>query len=144
MSKALWWSCLCLLLAGCGGHHPPPRSEAPEFRPARGILEAYDLNHDGTITRAETEQGLRADFANADVKHTGCLDADEARAVNDRRWQQDQSTYSPLVDFKGKGCIDFDEFAATVRSLFDQMDVNGDGKVEPRELHPQRRPPDRD
>jgi Ca2+-binding EF-hand superfamily protein len=134
-----------LLLAGCGGHHRPPREEQPEYRPARGILEAYDLNHDGTITRAEMEQGLHADFAKADVKRTGCLDADEARAVNDQRWQQDQSTYSPLVDFKGKGCIDFDEFAATARSLFDQMDVNGDGKVEPKELHPQRgQPPDRD
>jgi Ca2+-binding EF-hand superfamily protein len=133
-----------LLLAGCAGHAPPPPQEQPEYRPVRGILEAYDLNHDGTITRAEMEQGLRADFTKADVKHSGCLDADEARAVNDRRWQQDQSTYSPLVDFKGKGCIDSDEFAATARSLFDQMDVNGDGKVEPKELHPARgsQPPD--
>jgi hypothetical protein len=61
--------------------------------------------------------------------------------VNDQRWQQDQSTYSPLVDFKGQGCIDFDEFAATARSLFDQMDVNSDGKVEPKELRPQRGQP---
>ena len=133
-----------LLLAGCGHSAPPPRQELPEYRPARSILEAYDLNQDGTVTHAEMEQGLHADFAKADVKRTGCLDADESRAVNDQRWQQDQSTYSPLVDFKGKGCIDFDGFAATARSLFDQMDANGDGKVEPKELHPQRRPSDRD
>jgi len=138
---AIW----ILTLAGCAGHSPPPREEQPEFRPPRGILEAYDHDHDGTVMRSEMEQGLRADIAKADVKHTGCLDADEARAVNDQRWQQDQSTYSPLVDFKGQGCIDFDEFSATARSLFEQMDVNGDGKVEPKELRPQRgRPPSRD
>jgi Ca2+-binding EF-hand superfamily protein len=93
------------------------------------------------------EQGLRADFAKADAKHTGCLDADEVRAVNQQRWEADQSTASPLVDFKGKGCVDFGEFAATARSLFEQMDRNGDGKIEPKELHPppgQRRERDDD
>lgn len=123
------------MLAGCGGNRPSHRDDT-EFRPPRTILEAYDLNHDGTVTRAEMEQGLRADFAKADVKHTGCLDEDEARAVNEQRWQQDQSTASPLVDFKGQGCIDFDEFAATARSLFEQMDANGDGKISPKELRP--------
>jgi hypothetical protein len=138
MRLTVLFSVSLLMLAACAGHSPPPREEQPEFRPSRSILEAYDRNHDGTVTQAEMEQGLRADFAKADVKHTGCLDADEARAVNDQRWQQDQSTYSPLVDFKGQGCIDFDEFSATARSLFEQMDVNGDGKVEPKELRPQR------
>lgn len=126
---------VALVLAGCAGNGPP-RDQEPEFHPPRSILEAYDFNHDGTVTRAEMEQGLRADFAKADAGHTGCLDADEVRAVNQQRWATDQSTASPLVDFKGKGCIDFDEFAATARSLFEQMDRNGDGKIEPKELHP--------
>jgi Ca2+-binding EF-hand superfamily protein len=126
---------LVIALSACGSG-PRPRDQEPEFHPPRSILEAYDFNHDGTITRAEMEQGLRADFAKADARHTGCLDADEVRAVNEQRWATDQSTASPLVDFKGKGCIDFDGFAATARSLFEQMDRNGDGKIEPKELHP--------
>jgi Ca2+-binding EF-hand superfamily protein len=133
-------------LCACGSA-PRPRDQEPEFHPPRSILEAYDFNHDGTITRREMEQGLRADFAKADAKHTGCLDADEVRAVNQQRWEADQSTASPLVDFKGKGCVDFGEFAATARSLFEQMDRNGDGKIEPKELHPppgQRRERDDD
>jgi Ca2+-binding EF-hand superfamily protein len=134
-----WLLFSVLLLTGCAEHTPPQRHEEPEFRPVRSILEAYDLNHDGTVTRTELEQGLRADFAKADAKHTGCLDADQARAVNQQRWEQDQSTYSPLMDFKGRGCIDFEEFAATPRSLFDQMDANGDGQVTPNELRPQGR-----
>jgi hypothetical protein len=46
------------------------------------------------------------------------------------------------MDFKGDGCIDFKEFAAAPRSLFDQMDIDSDGKVTPKEMQPHgRRPP---
>jgi Ca2+-binding EF-hand superfamily protein len=127
-----------LVLAGCAGQRPLQTPPA-EFHPPRSILEHFDTNRDGIVTRAEVEQGLHTEFAQADAKHTGCLDADEVRAVNDKRWQDDQSTYSPLVDFKQKGCVDFEEFAATARSLFEQMDANGDGQVEQKELHPRRR-----
>jgi len=129
---------LTLALAGCSGGQVPPREQHPEYHPPSTILEKYDLNHDGIVTRGEMETGLRADFAKADVKHTGCLDEDETRAVNEQRWAEDQSTTSPLVDFKGQGCIDFDAFAATARSLFAQMDVNEDGKLTHEELHPAR------
>lgn len=128
---------VALLLVGCGGGGP--LREEQDFRPSRSILEAYDFDHDGTVTRAEMEKGLRADFAKVDTKHTGCLDADAVRTVNQQRWEQDQSTYSPLVDFKGNGCIDFSEYAATARSLFEQMDRDGDGRIEPNELRPPRR-----
>jgi Ca2+-binding EF-hand superfamily protein len=137
LSCSLALAACCVALAGCGSDRPP-KPEEPEFHPARSILEKYDLNHDGAVTRAEMEKGLRADFAKADAKHTGCLDADEVRAVNQQRWEEDQSTASPLVDFKGQGCVDFDEFAATARSLFDQMDRDGDGTVTEKELHPRR------
>jgi Ca2+-binding EF-hand superfamily protein len=130
-----------MLLAACAEHRPP-HQDVPEFHPARSILEAYDANHDGTITRAELERGVRAEFAKADAKHTGCLDEEEVRAVNEQRWTSDQSTATPLVDFKGKGCIDFDEFAAAPRSLFEQMDRDGDGKVIPKELRPFQRKPE--
>lgn len=131
-----------LLVVGCGGNRPSPQQDVPEYRPVRSILLAYDANRDGTVTRIELEQGLRAEFAKADVNGKRCLDADEARIVNQERWQRDQSTYSPLVDFKGDGCIDFNEFAAQPRSLFEQMDANGDGKVTPEELRPRGRRPD--
>jgi Ca2+-binding EF-hand superfamily protein len=104
------------------------------------MLEKY-AGKDGIVTRAAMEAGLRADFAKADVDHNGCLDADEARTVNEERWKESASTASPLIDFKHNGCIDFDEFAATPRSLFDLLDKKGDGRLTPAELHPGRRPP---
>ena len=133
---------IVLLLAGCAErphHHfgeEPPR---PEWHPQQNILLQYDANHDGTVTRAEMEAGLKADFDKIDINHNGCLSEDEVRVENDRRWKQDASTYSPLIDWQHKGCIDLKEFAATARSLFDELDVNTDGKLTPQELNPRKR-----
>lgn len=99
------------------------------------MLEKY-ADKQGVVTRAAMEAGLRADFAAADVHHSGCLDENEVRAINEARWKEDASTASPLIDFRHAGCIDFDEFAATPRSLFDQLDKKGKGILTAKELHP--------
>ncbi len=132
-----------LALSGCagwfgGGHHHrrPAGGAHDDWHPPREMLEKYDANHDGTLTRAELEAGLRADFAKDDANHDGRLDIDEVRAVNQARWSANSSTTSPLVDWNHDGFVDFQEFAAAPRSLFDQMDANGDGKLAPDELHP--------
>jgi Ca2+-binding EF-hand superfamily protein len=123
---------LVLLCAGCVG--PRHHAATEQWHPPSEMLEKY-ADKQGIVTRAAMEAGLRADFARADLNHDGCLDANEARAVNEERWKEDQSTASPLIDFHHTGCIDFNEFAATPRSLFDQLDKNGDGKLTPKELH---------
>lgn len=127
---------LAIFAAGCSSTPNQPRrhQEAP-WHPAVAIVEKY-ADKNGVVTRAAMEAGLKADFDLIDVHHAGCLDEDEVRAENQRRWQLDASTYSPLIDFKHTGCVDFQEYAETARSLFDQLDRNGDGKLMPNELHP--------
>lgn len=134
------WAAILLALAvlGCGGPDKPGGNPAPEWHPPSELLERY-ADKNGVITRAAIEAGLRADFAAADKNHNGCLEADEARAVNETRWKASASTTSPLIDFLHNGCIDFDEFAAEPRSLFEQLDKNGDGRLTPDELHPGRK-----
>jgi hypothetical protein len=130
---------LVLLVAGCAGpRHRPAQPE--QWHPPSAMLDKY-ADKTGIVTRAAMEAGLRADFAAADKNHDGCLDAEEVRPINEERWKEDQSTASPLIDFRHNGCIDFDEFAATPRSLFDQIDRKGDGKLTPKELHPGRSAP---
>ena len=130
---------LLLFATGCvGPRHRPAAVE--EWHPPSVMLDKY-ANKNGVLTRAAMEAGLRADFAAVDKNHDGCLGPDEVRVINEERWKEDQSTASPLIDFKHKGCIDFQEFAATPRSLFDQLDKNGDGKLTPKELHPGRAAP---
>ncbi len=124
----------CAGLLGRGDSKPAHASEVP-WHPPTAMLLAY-AGRDGSLTRAQLEAGLRRDFAKADTNHDGCLDENEVRAVNEQRWKQDESTASPLIDFKHNGCVDFDEFAATPRSLFEQLDRNGDGKLTADELKP--------
>ena len=125
-----------LALAGCASH--PEHRKPPEapWHPATAMLSKYVTNADGSLTRAQMMAGLRRDFAAADKDHSGCLNDDETRTINEERYAADQSTYSPLVDFKGKGCIDFDEFIATPTSLFDTLDRDNNGVLTKKELSP--------
>jgi len=98
------------------------------------ILLKYDANHDGTLTRAELIAGLKADFAAHDSHHNGCLDADQALAINQERVNEDQSTATPVMDWNQDGCIDYTEYSAAPYSLFDDLDLDHDGKLTPKEL----------
>jgi Ca2+-binding EF-hand superfamily protein len=104
------------------------------------MLDRY-ADKQGVVTRAAMEAGLKAEFDKADIDHSGCLSANEVRAINETRWKESESTASPLIDFKHDGCIDFDEFAATPRSLFDQLDRKELGRLTAKELHPGRPAP---
>jgi len=130
---------LATVLAACASHHHRqiPENERPrEWHPSRDQLLKYDANHDGTVTKAEMEAGLKAEFDAADTNHDGCLKADEVRIINEKRIQELGSTATPLIDWNQDGCVDFNEFAGSARSLFTAMDRNEDGKLDPKELNP--------
>ena len=138
-----------LVLVSCASDTPPkPHRWNPnggsgnaDWHSATGMLIKYDANKDGTLTRQELEAGLKKDFDEADVHHAGCLDADEVTAINEERMKYDESAASPLIDWKNNpgGCIDFDEYAAMPRSLFEELDKDGNGKLTPDELNPRRK-----
>ena len=143
--QLLMVSAVALVLASCASDDDRPRKkpEAP-WHPATAMLLKYVTNADGSLTRGQMEVGLKRDFDAADADRTGCLNADETRAINEQRLAADQSTASPLVDFTGKGCIDFDEFADTPRSLFDALDRDGNGVLTAQELNPLAAPTKKD
>lgn len=130
---------LAVVLAGCGSDPRPPMQHEEEWHAPIEILRQY-AGKDGSLTREQLEAGLRRDFAAADTNHNGVLDPDEVRAVNERRWKDDKSAVSPLQDWNGDGVVDFNEFAATARALFNQMDRDGNGVLTPDELRPARAP----
>ncbi len=142
MSHPRWlFAALALVpfLAGCGGGEPrQPMQREDEWHAPIGILRHY-ADKDGRLTRAQLEEGLHRDFAAADTNHNGVLDPDEVRAVNEQRWKEDQSALSPLQDWNGDGVVDFSEFAATARALFNELDRDGNGVLTPNELRPPKR-----
>ena len=141
-------------LAACSNTRPPPDASrfTTGYRPPRdenyhggpnALILKYDANHDGSVTKAEMEGGLRADFDKYDTGHTGCLSPDQVSAINAERIAADQSAATPLQDFRQDGCVNFEEFAAAPRSVFDTLDKNGDGTVTPLEFNPKPRPGER-
>lgn len=131
-----------LALAACGGPRQPPPWMRSAEKPRdenyhggdAGMILKYDANHDGTLTRAELIAGLKAEFAAHDTHHNGCLDPEQARVINQERVDQDQSVATPVMDWNQDGCIDYTEFSAAPYSLFDQLDLDHDGKLTPKEL----------
>jgi Ca2+-binding EF-hand superfamily protein len=131
-----------LILAACSGPRQPPpwmrSAEKPRDENYHGgsaaMILKYDANHDGTLTRSELIAGLKANFAAHDTHHNGCLDSDQALAINQERVDADQSVATPVVDWNQDGCIDYTEYSAAPYSLFDQLDLDHDGKLTPKEL----------
>ena len=131
-----------LALAACGGPQQPPPWMRPTEKPRdenyhggnAAMLVKHDANHDGTLTRDELIKGLKAEFALYDTHRNGCLDVAQAGAINQARVDADQSTATPVMDWNQDGCIDYTEFSAAPYSLFDQLDINHDGKLAPKEL----------
>jgi Ca2+-binding EF-hand superfamily protein len=131
-----------LTLAALVGCSTPTRHWSPVATPRTedwhapyNLLLRYDADNNGVITRRELEAGLRQDFRQADTNHDGRLDPDEVRAYNLRRIRIDESTAIPLIDWNDDGYVDFGEFAAGMRSLFEQYDADGDGNVTLDEMH---------
>lgn len=154
---ALLFAVVTVMLTACGGesndggwfgsvhaldHKGPRGMHGDPSGTAAGIkqLLRYDANKDGSVTRAEMENGLHADFNSLDIDHNGKLDAGEARNENERRYKEDGPQYSPLIDWNQDGLIDFGEFAGTVHSLFDQLDKEHTGVLTPHELRAPRGP----
>jgi hypothetical protein len=135
-----------LALAACGstphkGKWDPngtPRNEN-WHSPAAALLK-YDTDHDGTLTRDELLRGLKAEFDTYDVGHRNCLGAEQVRAINQMRVQEDASQATPLVDWNEDGCIDFREYSGAALSLFDSLDKDGNGKLTAEELNPSGMP----
>ena len=119
--------------ASCGGVRNGNPAAAQLEQEVRLML-TFDENSDGVVTHEELEDGLRRQFTAIDASRRGYLDAQQARAEDDRRSRVLGASYSPMVDMHRNGMIDYDEFAALPRAIFDRLDANHDGKLDANEL----------
>ena len=125
---------VCITVAASCGGIRNGNPAAAELEQQVRLMLTYDENSDGVVTREELEDGLHRQFAALDGGRRGFLNAQEAQAEDDRRSRVLGASYSPMVDMHGSGMIDYDEFAALPRAIFDRLDRNHDRRLDDSEL----------
>lgn len=109
--------------------------------PATMLLEHFDRDGDGTVTRAEVEQEQAARFAEADTDGDGQISLDEMVAAQEAQRLARQTARAERMlerlDEDGNGMLSPEEAAAAHQRharLFDVIDADDDGEITAEEL----------
>ena len=124
------------IAVAAGGDRHDDRAARHEARLDR-MFEAFDLNADGKITRAEIEAGREARFAASDANGDGQLSEAELRAAMQKRAAERANRRVDRImqrsDKDKDGAISLAEFGETPRhrggKMFERLDKDGDGAV---------------
>ena len=90
-------------------------------------------NPDGSLTRAELETGLKAEFKKWDTDGNGVLTSTEVEPLNAYLRSLNVGA-SPVVDWDANGKVSFQEFASGWRTMFDLCDIRSEGTVSKMEM----------
>ena len=99
----------------------------------RMMMQKFDSNGDGVITREEAMAARDKMFTESDTDKNGSLNAAEIDAAIAKRMQRMmvRMRYRMLgkVDANGDGVISKDEMETMAKNRFAMADKNGDGKI---------------
>jgi Ca2+-binding EF-hand superfamily protein len=119
---------------------PPANPEVD--RVVNQLLQQFDTNKDGKISKSEAKGTLAENFEKLDLNKDGFLDKNELRQMATRILAQGggPGTAAPQDDFdaldlNADGRLTRQELKGTrFAPLFDQIDTNRDGKIDRREF----------
>ena len=112
---------------GRGGH-----------RGAGSFCARDDLNHDGKVTRAELDQALHKQFADA-AKGGNALNRDQYMAMQQDRSRQNSGRGFSHMDLDHNGTVTLQEYAQSEQHIFARVDKNNDGVITRDEANSSRR-----
>ena len=103
------------------------------------LVEKFDVNQDGEITKAEVLQVHGERFATADADGDGFLTSDEMAVAREQRRQERMEARFAELDTNENGSLSLEEFQAGMPSAryreerkeahFAEWDTNGDGAL---------------
>jgi Ca2+-binding EF-hand superfamily protein len=112
----------------------PPPPDGPmqglvhRDRMADRLLQEFDTNHDGKVTKAEFNGALGARFAAATHGAPGMTE-DQFVAIHQGDFDKHVAEMFRRIDWNGDGKLTLDEFTAPQRAHFQMMDRDGTGTV---------------
>ncbi|MCH2395101.1 EF-hand domain-containing protein [Oceanibaculum sp.] len=116
---------------------PKMSAEQREQR-VQHMLERFDANNDGQITRAEVEAAHAARLAKFDTDKDGALSPDEFRSMMAARLDEMAARGFSRMDRNKDGKIGPDEQRHSPAPMFGRLDANWDGVVTTEELRQAR------
>lgn len=116
---------------------PKMSAEQREQR-VQHMLERFDANKDGQITRAEVEAAHAARLARFDADKDGALSPDEFRSMMAARLDEMAARGFARMDRNKDGKIGPDEQRHSPAPMFGRLDANWDGVVTTEELREAR------
>ena len=108
------------------GPPPGPRLEA--------LLEKFDTNKDGKISKTQIDQGLADQFKKYDSDGDGTLSLSEYQALFDDEMHEAMVRSFQALDREGAGKVTLDEFRAPLDRLVQHLDRNGSGVIDLNQL----------
>lgn len=102
------------------------------------MLERFDADKDGQITRAEVEDERKARLARFDADQDGALSQDEFRSMMAARLDEMAKRGFERMDRNKDGKIGLDEQHRSPAHMFGRLDANWDGVVTAEELREAR------
>jgi len=122
---------------------------AQQATPGAYFIEQWDMDGNGEVTLAEAEEKRTEVFVMFDAAEDGVLDASDWAAIAEHlaaetgpngpaggmghgpgKFIHDSMTQS-YNDADGDGMVTLDEFVAATKTVFTQIDRNGDGAMTP-------------
>ncbi len=112
---------------------PPPAPDLYGPGPMHGrmadrLLNDFDLNHDGKITKAEVAKVEAQRFAAATGGSASMTEA-QFVASHEKMLRQHSDAMFRRIDWNGDGILSLQEFAAPIRARFEMMDRTGAGEI---------------
>lgn len=113
---------------------PGKMSEERREQRVQHMLERFDADKDGQITRAEVEAAQKARFASFDADKDGALSLDEFRSMMAARLDEMAKRGFERMDRNEDGRIEPGELRHSPARMFSRLDANWDGVVTAEEL----------
>ncbi len=127
------------LIVAVGGGIAAGAAHAGPKGNAMMLMKRMDLNGDGVVTLEEAQKAKEQRFAAMDANGDGKVTADEIDAMIEKRMQRKKIRIRyrilGMMDANGDGVIDKDEALMAQQRKFMKADLDGDGKLDRRELH---------
>ena len=102
--------------------------------PAEHLLQRFDVDQDGAISRDEIDQVLESQFGKYDANGSGGLELEEFLSLHADRIKDRSTKRFQLLDADGNDSVSEEELRYPLDRMLSRLDTDGNGEISADEL----------